>query len=83
MSRWCCRRALGPLCILLRAYPGPLWHLYHRMELLDILEELAGSCQLMDDERETVVQLIESLTRVGSGAVDKITENPQTTSIAV
>jgi len=52
MARWCARKALRPLQLLLRAYPGPLWHLYHRMELLDILETVNGTCRedLAQDE---------------------------------
>jgi hypothetical protein len=63
LNRWCQRRALRPLQRLLQVYPGPVWHLYHKMELLETLEQVNDSCghHLAEDERPIFLGLLESL----------------------
>jgi hypothetical protein len=52
IDRWCERRALRPLQLLLRAYPGPLAHTDQKFELLDALKDVKGLCRadLPEDE---------------------------------
>lgn len=73
MNRWCARGAVKPLQILLRAYPGPLWHAYHRKELLECLETLNGSeDELLPDERSMLSDSLDLLR--GPMGVDRNTE---------
>lgn len=71
MNRWCARGAVKPLQILLRAYPGPLWHAYHRMELLECLETLNGSKdELLPDERSMLSDSLDLLKGRFAGPMD-------------
>jgi hypothetical protein len=65
MKRWCTRGAHRPIQILLKAYPGPLWHAYHQMELAEALEQLKGMCQgdLEAEERGMVVKALHILKK--------------------
>jgi hypothetical protein len=58
IDRWCERRALRPLQLLLRAYPGPLAHTDQRFELLDALKDVKGLCraELPEDELRMLVE---------------------------
>jgi hypothetical protein len=42
---WCERRALRPLQLLFRAYPGPLVHTDQMSELLEALKDVKGLCK--------------------------------------
>jgi hypothetical protein len=46
IDRWCDRRALRPLQLLFRAYPGPLAHTDQLFELLDALKDVKGLCRV-------------------------------------
>jgi hypothetical protein len=65
MKRWCKRGALRPIQVLLRAYPGPLWHTYHQMELIDALENLnrLDVNEMEADERLVVAEGLNLLRR--------------------
>ena len=45
IDRWCERRALRPLQLLFRAYPGPLVHTDQLFQLLDALKDVKGLCR--------------------------------------
>jgi hypothetical protein len=74
MQRWCKRGALRPIQGLLRAYPGPLWHAYHQMELLEALERLYGLelDQIKEEERRDLARVLHLLRRPSHlGRIDK------------
>ena len=52
IDRWCERRAVRPVQLLFRAYPGPLVHADQLFELLDALKDVKGLCRadLPEDE---------------------------------
>jgi hypothetical protein len=58
IDRWCERRAIRPLQLLLRAYPAPLTHPHQMMELLDALKEVGGLCrgELLEEELRMVIE---------------------------
>ena len=58
IDRWCERRALRPLQLLLRAYPGPLAHSDQMFELLDALKDVKGLCraELPEDELRMLIE---------------------------
>jgi len=58
IDRWCERRAIRPLQLLLRAYPGPLVHPDQMFELLDALKDLKGLGRdaLPDEELRMVIE---------------------------
>lgn len=58
IDRWCQRRAIHPLQLLLRAYPGPLGHAHQMLELLDALKKVKGLCQgeLSEEELRMVTE---------------------------
>lgn len=78
MNRWCERGALKPLQILLRAYPGPLWHAYHRMELLECLETLNGSEDELPPEERSMLSDSLDLLRGRFAARASIQTDPET-----
>jgi len=55
---WCERRALRPLQLLFRAYPGPLAHTDQMFELLDALKDVKGLCraELPADELQMLIE---------------------------
>jgi len=59
IDRWCERRALRPLQLLLRAYPGPLTHADQMLELLEALRDVKGLCrtELLEDELRMVIEV--------------------------
>jgi len=58
IDRWCERRALRPLQLLFRAYPGPLAHTDQMFELLDALKDVKGVCraELPEDELRMLIE---------------------------
>lgn len=58
IDRWCERRALRPLQLVLRAYPGPLLRADQMLELLGALRDLKGLAggELTDEERRMVIE---------------------------
>jgi hypothetical protein len=58
IDRWCERRALRPLQLLLRAYPGPLAHTDQKFALLDALKDVKGFCraELPEDELQMLIE---------------------------
>ncbi len=58
IDRWCQRRAIRPLQLLLRAYPGPLAHADQMFELLDALKDVKGLCRadLPEEELQMVIE---------------------------
>ena len=58
IDRWCERRALRPLQLLLRSYPGPLAHTDQMFELLDALKDVKGLCraELPEDELRMLIE---------------------------
>ena len=58
IDRWCERRAIRPLQLLLRAYPGALVQADQMVELLDALKDLRGLCReaLSDEELSMVIE---------------------------
>ena len=58
IDRWCERRAIRPLQLLLRAYPAPLAHTDQMFELLEALKNLKGLCrsELSEDELRMVIE---------------------------
>ena len=58
IDRWCERRALRPLQLLFRAYPGPLIHTDQLFELLDALKDVKGLCraELQAEELQMLVE---------------------------
>jgi hypothetical protein len=58
IDRWCERRAIRPLQLLLRAYPAPLREAEQMIELLDSLKEVKGLCwgELPEEELRMVVE---------------------------
>jgi hypothetical protein len=63
IDRWCERRALRPLQLLFRAYPGPLAHTDQRFEVLDALKDVKGLCraELPEDELRMLVEVHNAL----------------------
>ena len=63
IDRWCERRALRPLQLLFRAYPGPLLHTDQKFELLDAMKDVKGLCraELEDDELRMLIEAVQSL----------------------
>ena len=63
IDRWCERRALRPLQLLFRAYPGPLVHTDQRFELLDALKDVKGLCRadLPEDELRMLIEVHNAL----------------------
>lgn len=57
------RRALRPLQLLFRAYPGPLLHTDQKFELLDALKDVKGLCraELPEDEVRMVIEAVQNL----------------------
>ena len=45
IDAWCERRALRPLRLLLRAYPGPIVHTDQFFALLDAVKDVKGLCR--------------------------------------
>jgi hypothetical protein len=60
---WCERRALRPLQLLLRVYPGTLAHADQKFELLDAMKDVKGLCrgELPDDELRLLIEAINEL----------------------
>ena len=60
---WCERRALRPLQLLFRAYPGPLLHTDQKFELLDAMKDVKGLCraELPEDELRMLIEAVQSL----------------------
>ena len=58
IDRWCERRALHPLQLLFRAYPGPLAHTDQLFELLDAVIDVKGLCraELPADELQMLIE---------------------------
>jgi hypothetical protein len=58
IDRWCERRALRPLQLLFRAYPGPLAHTDQMFDLLDALKDVKGLSrdQLQQDELQMLIE---------------------------
>jgi len=58
INGWCERRALHPLCYLLRAYPGVLAHTDQQFQLLEALKNLKRLCRdhLTPEELRLVTQ---------------------------
>lgn len=58
IDRWCERRAIRPLQLLLRAYPAPLAHADQMFELLDALKDVKGLCrgELPEEELRMVIE---------------------------
>jgi hypothetical protein len=63
IDRWCERRAIRPLQLLLRAYPGRIIHTDQFHELLDALKDVKGLARsiLMSDELADVISCISFL----------------------
>jgi hypothetical protein len=63
IDRWCERRALRPLQLLLRAYPGPLLHTDQKCHLLDAMRDLKGLCrnELREDELRMLIEALNAL----------------------
>jgi hypothetical protein len=63
IDRWCERRALRPLQLLFRAYPGPLAHTDQLFELLDALKDVKGLCraELPADELQMLIEAHDAL----------------------
>ena len=74
IDRWCERRALRPLQLLFRAYPGSLAHADQLFDLLSALKDVNGLCreELPEEELRMVVgahnALEDSLRRDGHAA---------------
>jgi hypothetical protein len=58
IDRWCERRALRPLSLLLPVYPGPLAHTDQFGDLLEGLKDVKGLCrkELTEEELNYVIQ---------------------------
>jgi hypothetical protein len=58
IDRWCERRGIRPLQLLLRAYPSPLAHADQMFELLDALKDVKGLCraELAEQELRMVIE---------------------------
>jgi len=58
IDRWCERRALRPLQLLFRAYPGSLAHADQLFELLSALKDIKGLCkaELTEDELRMLIE---------------------------
>ena len=61
---WCEREALRPIQLLLRVYPGPLWHPYQQMELLDVLRDVQSQFhgELTPDELRILTEVLDYLS---------------------
>ena len=58
IDRWCGRRALRPLQLLFRAYPGPLVHTDQMFDLLQAIKDVKGLCraELPEDELRMLIE---------------------------
>jgi hypothetical protein len=58
IDRWCERRTIRPLQLLLRAYPGPLAHADQMFNLLEALKDVKGLCraELPEEELRLVIE---------------------------
>ncbi len=58
IDRWCERRALRPLQLLFRAYPGALAHTEQMFDLSDALKDVKGLCraELPEDELRMLIE---------------------------
>jgi len=63
IDRWCDRRALRPLQLLLRVYPGSVLHTDQKFELLDAMRDVKGLCraELPDNELRMLIEAVQSL----------------------
>ena len=63
IDRWCERRAIKPLKLLLRAYPGPLAHTDQKFEVLEAMRDVKGLCRqnLTDDELQMLIEALNAL----------------------
>ena len=63
IDRWCERRAIKPLQVLLRAYPGPLAHTDQKFEVLEAMRDVKGLCRrdLTDDELQMLIEALNAL----------------------
>jgi hypothetical protein len=63
IDRWCERRALRPLQLLFRAYPGTLLHTDQKFELLEAMKDVKGLCraELPDDELQMLIEALQAL----------------------
>ncbi len=63
IDMWCERRALRPLQLLFRAYPGPLAHTDQLHDLLDSLRDVKGLCRnlLTEEELTLVIETLNAL----------------------
>ncbi len=63
IDRWCERRALRPLQLLFRAYPGPLGHTDQMFDLLDAIKDVKGLCraELPEDELQMLIEAYNAL----------------------
>ena len=63
IDRWCERRAIRPLQLLLRRYPGPLFHTDQKFELLNAMKDVKQSCkaELTEEEYRLLLKAIQSL----------------------
>ena len=63
IDRWCERRALRPLQLLLRAYPGSQANTGDVSKLLDALKDVKGLCreELPTDEVQMLIEVHNAL----------------------
>jgi hypothetical protein len=63
IDRWCQRRALKPLSILLPKYVTPLAHTDQKFELLEALRDVKGLCrkELTAEEIELLIPALNAL----------------------
>jgi hypothetical protein len=63
IDHWCDRRALRPLQLLFRVYPGPLLHADQLFELLEALRDVKGLCrtQLTEEELRLLIEPLNGL----------------------
>lgn len=71
IDRWCERRAIKPLQLLFRAYPGPLLHTDQKFELLDAMKDVKGLCraELPEDEIRMLIKAVQVLEDSLHGSV--------------
>jgi hypothetical protein len=63
IDQWCERRALRPLQLLFRAYPGSLLHTDQKFELLNAMKDVKGLCrgELPTDELRMLIEAVQAL----------------------
>ena len=63
IDRWCERRAIKPLQVLLQAYPGPLAHTDQKFEVLEAMRDVKGLCRqdLTEDELQMLIEALHAL----------------------